>query len=325
MNTTYKCKRCNYETNTFKDLVRHHNKQKKCYKNLESYNYSDDQLIVMSLIPYHNNVHEIKNYNIDHLKDSKILYDNLDNYLDTVYSVFKNKVKKCKFCDKNFCKIIDLRTHIIVNCYHKFLIDEKNNNEKNNNENNKNIDINLNGNNNIIGNNNTTNNTINNNITNINQPNIYVQVKSPVHFDDMWDISNIDLKTKFFLVFNNLMYTNLLEELLKNELNLNVIIDKNTNSGIVYKNDIEEYIQMKLKDIVNITMEKLKNQLLDMNEEIKDKVFNEVNEHYRRMINKKYIDYTKDKDIQDNVIEHVSNIFDKKKEDAIKISKSIGY
>jgi hypothetical protein len=121
------------------------------------------------------------------------------------------------------------------------------------------------------------------------------------------------------------MYTSLLEEILKNEINLNIIIDKNTNSGLVYKNNIEEYIEMKLKDIVNITMEKLKNQLLEINNDIQDKVFKDVSDYYRKMITKKYIDYTKDKDIQEQVIGCVSNIFEKKKEDAIKISKILGY
>lgn len=120
------------------------------------------------------------------------------------------------------------------------------------------------------------------------------------------------------------MYTSLLEEIMKNEINLNVIIDKNSNSGLVYKNNIEEYIEMKLKDIVNLTMEKLKNQLLEINNDIKDKVMKEVSDYYRKIITKKYIDYTKDKDIQEEVFDCVSNIFEKKKNEAIKISKQ-GY
>ena len=59
------------------------------------------------------------------------------------------------------------------------------------------------------------------------------------------------------------MYTKLLEEILKNEINLNIIIDKNDNSGMVYKNDIDTYIKMKIKDIIDKTMEKLKNHLLN--------------------------------------------------------------
>ena len=58
------------------------------------------------------------------------------------------------------------------------------------------------------------------------------------------------------------MYTNLLIEILKNEINLNVIIDTDNDSGIVYKNDIDKYIKMKSEDIIDKTMLKLKEHLL---------------------------------------------------------------
>jgi len=47
------------------------------------------------------------------------------------------------------------------------------------------------------------------------------------------------------------MYTELLEEILKNDINLNVIIDKDNDSAMVYKNSVDKYIQMKLKDIIS--------------------------------------------------------------------------
>ena len=46
------------------------------------------------------------------------------------------------------------------------------------------------------------------------------------------------------------MYTKLLEEILKNEINLNVIIEDETNSGLVYKNDDDKYVNMKIHDII---------------------------------------------------------------------------
>jgi len=309
--------RCNqYDTYAFKDLVRHLQKKNKCSKKLESYNYSDDQLLVMSLMPYHNNKHTIQNNEIEHLKTSNLLYNNLDNFLCEINKLYKgkNNDKKCNFCNMNFSKLYDLKKHLIIHCYHKFLFsNEQNKNFINN-------TTNIIGNSGIIGNNNIDNSITNN----INQQNIYVEIKHPIQFDQFWDISNIDIKTKFFIVFNNFMYTSLLEEIMKNEINLNVIIDKNSNSGLVYKNNIEEYIEMKLKDIVNLTMEKLKNQLLEINNDIKDKVMKEVSDYYRKIITKKYIDYTKDKDIQEEVFDCVSNIFEKKKNEAIKISKQ-GY
>lgn len=355
MDTKFICKRCLYETNAFKDLVRHYNKKYKCPKKLKSYDYSDDQLLVLSLMPYHDNKHTITDNEIEHLKSSNILYENLDSFLDTINNVYKKKEKKCNLCDMSFCKITNLKKHITINCYHQYLIDKNKNIECNNNNNDLNeiiynndyinddineelLNIKSEESNieNILNNSNITNNKLpniinnkivgnNNNITNINQQNIYVEIKHPINFDESWDISDIDLKTKFFIVFNNLMYTSLLEEILKNDINLNVIIDKDSNSSIVYKNDIEKYIEMKSKDIVNITMEKLKDQLLDINNDLSDKVYKDVTDYYRKMITKKYIDYTKDKEIQTKVIDCVSNIFDKNKEKSIEISKNFGY
>lgn len=48
------------------------------------------------------------------------------------------------------------------------------------------------------------------------------------------------------------MYTNLLKTILDNENNLNVIIEKDTNEGVVYKNNMEKFIKMNLKDIVDV-------------------------------------------------------------------------
>jgi hypothetical protein len=89
------------------------------------------------------------------------------------------------------------------------------------------------------------------------------------------------------------MYTNFLKEILNNEINLNVVMDKENNDYcMVYKNNIEKYIQMKSKDIFENTMKKLNCQLLDINKNDNGS-FDEIIEFSRRMINKKYIDYQK--------------------------------
>ena len=65
------------------------------------------------------------------------------------------------------------------------------------------------------------------------------------------------------------MYTNLLTEILENEINLNVIIDKKNNDDIgwIYKNDNDKYIMMNIKDIVNNSMNKLYKKLNYLNED----------------------------------------------------------
>jgi hypothetical protein len=323
MSTIYFCKRCNYETNYYKDILRHFLRKNKCKKNLESYNYSDDQILILSLLPYINNIHIVQDCEIEHLKESSLLYNNINELINLIIDIDKNKLKTCKYCNIEFDKILDLRKHILLHCFYKILENRINlqnqlNTQKALLEGDYNIlnSHNLNFNNSQI----TTNSNNNNNITN----HIYLDINNnPVPFDDNWDISNFDTTKKIGIIFNKLMYTGLLEELMKNEKNLNVIIDKETQSGMVYKNDHEKYIEMKSKDIVSNTMEKLKNQLLDINNETKDMVFKDNNDYNRRMITKKYIDYTKDTNIQEQVFDYISNVYDKNKEKALKVSKNV--
>jgi hypothetical protein len=332
MLTKHICKKCLYNTSSLKDIIRHINKKNKCSKNIDAYDYSDDQLLILSIFPYYNNIHSITDYEIEQLSKSTILYDNLDMVINLIKDIDKSKIKKCKYCNEEFTKIIDLRKHIIINCFYKELKKEDstgNSNIKINNGNeiinnyNNNIDI-LNNINEIQNNNNKNLYNINNQCTtNNNITNIFLDLKNPIPFDEDWDISKIDESIKGNIIFNNLMYTGLLEEILKNEINLNVIIDKKNKSGIVYKNDIEQYIEMKSKDIIIDTMAKLRKQLLEINNSTKHLFLKECVDYSRRIINKKYIDYEKDKKLQDLVTECIENTFDKKKEEAICISKKI--
>lgn len=329
MSVKYICKRCNsYETSLAKDLYKHLCKKNKCPRNKESYQYSDDQLLLLTLFPYCNNKHSITENEIDFLSNSESLYDNLDEFINNLIKAHKNKSRLCILCNEKFSKMTDLRKHITLSCFYNQIQNRNLNKDKNNNElNNINIDNskidNLTIDNSTKIDNSTIDNSTNiNNTTNINN-NIYLDIKQPIPFDDKWDLSLIDRNTKYFLVFNHLMYSSFLDEILKNNNNLNVIIDQKSDSGIVYKNKDDEYIIMKIKDIVNETMEKIKDQLLDMNKELEKDVFKETNTYQRRMITKKYLDYTKDKDLQDNVVKCLSNVYYKHKEEAIKISKQI--
>ena len=91
---------------------------------------------------------------------------------------------------------------------------------------------------------------------------------------------------------------------------------------MVYKNDIDKYIQMKSKDIVSNTMEKLRNHLNEINKADNESL-EEIITHSRRIITKKYNDFQKDDSIQDNVNNLMYSIFDNKKLDAIKIAENI--
>jgi hypothetical protein len=120
------------------------------------------------------------------------------------------------------------------------------------------------------------------------------------------------------------MYTNLLTEILKNEINLNVIIEKNNDSGIVYKNDIDKYIKMKSEDIIDKTMLKLKEHLLSMNHESEDHCLKDFLNMSKKVIEKKYEDYIENNDnLKDNVSNIIKNIYNTKKDDALEVSKTV--
>jgi len=315
MHTKYICKRCFFETHMLKDLFRHYRKKFKCSRNPKSYDYSEDQLLVMSFIPHCDDKH-IDLKEIQHLSNSNILSNNMNDFLDNIDNVYKNKSKKCKYCFMQFEKMNDLKKHIIITCFHKELTKkELNNNTHIEVQNNTNIQFQ----NHIHGNTNS-NITINNN----DNKNIFFEIKqNPIGFYENWDISNIDFDKKILILFNKLMYSKLLEEVLKNKNNLNVIIDKDSNSGIVYKNNIDEYIEVQMKDIINTTMEKLKDQLLNINNDVKKDIREDYNVHNRRIITHEYLEYTKNKDLQDNFMECITNIYENKKEESINILKKL--
>jgi hypothetical protein len=311
MSYSYICKKCNYNTQNFKDLKKHLLKKKSCQKCFDSLNLSNDEIIIKTVLPYIGKKHILNDSEIDKFKNSNIVYENKDELFRIIDNIDKNKLKKCECCNKDFIKIIDLKKHMVLDCFLIHIDNLKKRISENTNAQNITSNI-VNNSHNNINSNNTTNNI-----------NIYLEVKKPIPFDDDWDTSLISNDRKGFILFTKIMYTSLLEDLLKNEINLNVIIDKENDSGFVYKNDIEKYIQMRSNDIVKNTMDKLRNHLTDFrtsNENIIDK---EHLTHCRRMIEKKFLDYTNNEETQEIVNDLICNIFQKKKNNAIKISKNI--
>jgi Fe-S cluster assembly iron-binding protein IscA len=165
-------------------------------------------------------------------------------------------------------------------------------------------------------------NTINNNTIN-NITNITVNIVNPIPFDQNWDLSSIKESDKLHLMLSKLMYTHLLEEILKNNINLNVIIDKNKEYGIVYKNNFEKYIKMEITDIVKNSMDKLHKNLLDINEDLKNNIFLDkyMLDYKNKDINKKYDFYNTDENTQNIVNKFISDIFYSKNDDSVQIMK----
>jgi len=296
--TEYKCFICNHKTTYFKDIKNHLNRKYNCFKkntNKEKVIYSDDQLLLFSLFPYINNVHIIEKTELDYLENSDIIYTNKDNLFKTLETIEKTHIKHCIYCNESFDKIQSLKNHILNDCYYKYL---SNNNEKKQNLTINNINI---------------TDSFN---TNINSPNILINnffdMNAPIPFDKDWDFSKISHEKQSELICSIYMYSQLLDEILKNENNLNVILNKNKNTGLVYMNDSEKYIQMETHEIIRETMFKLNKLLNEMNKS-NELYFKEIITFSRQMINKKHCDYNNNLEINNNVNNMMTNMYYKKR------------
>jgi uncharacterized protein (DUF302 family) len=298
--TYYKCRKCSYERKIFRDIKNHINIQKSCIKDLSCINLTNDEILIMTLMPYTN---DEQNVNFDEVKNFKYTYSNKNLLLTELHNIDKTKNKVCNYCNLKFTKIQDLKKHIIMECFEKEM--EKKFELKLKNVENINIYNNC---------------KIENNITNI-----IFNIEKPLPFNDQWDISKMSELDKSHLMLSQLMYTHLLKEILKNDNNLNVIIDQDKGFGIVYQDDFQKYIKMEIKEIISNSMDKLKQNLLDINSELKNNLFLDkyILDYKTKEINNKYNCYKNNEETQKKVNDCIADIFDKKKDDSIKIMTNI--
>jgi hypothetical protein len=305
MSGNYLCKKCEvFNSKNFGDLKKHMLKKKPCQKKNDSYLLSDDQILAISVLPNNTIIVE----ETLHLKNSNIMNKNKEELFNIFKSIEKkNQSSFCKFCNKEYKLNLDLKKHLVLDCFFNDLKKKENNKKF------ANINIS-----NTTYNNSCYNNCIIDNSNNI--YNIKVEIQPPVGFDYNWDLSKINEEKLIHLT--QFMYTNLLKAVLENNKNLNVIIDNENNSGIVYKNDIEKYREMTIQDITDKTMEKLKEELIKMNKNDKlgNNIYTKMNEDE---IDKRYENYLKCEDIKKNVLDHISKIYEDKKSEAITIAEKI--
>jgi hypothetical protein len=124
-------------------------------------------------------------------------------------------------------------------------------------------------------------------------------------------------------------YTKTLEFILKNNKNLNVVVDKKTQSGLVYKNNSIEI--MSLSDICDKSFDKLNIHLNSFYDDvIKNNEFEidpDLLKHEKKVLRIKYGNYQyneKDKtDERNNIIKNYINIKDKALEKLNEINNNI--
>lgn len=118
--SSYKCLNCNYQCKTFNDMVKHLNRQTICKKCLGSYNYTDEELIKLSLIPCIDNTKDNTN-NID-INKIREKFKNIKNkltkkkYFEQFNIIEKNKLRSCPICNKNYKLKYELKNHLILDC-----------------------------------------------------------------------------------------------------------------------------------------------------------------------------------------------------------------
>ena len=220
--------------------------------------------------------------------------NNENNYTEQeLYNMSLNKeceIKKntknnfCANCNKTFSKNSNYKRHVEDKvCRKENKLDD---NEKNNtviNDNSINVD-------NTIINNGVINNGVINNI-NIN---INVDNQKLRGFDQDWDVSKINKSDILDILLNKHKFTSTLQNILKNEVNLNVIMN-NDNNGFVYKSGNDKYEPMKQDQIMQESMEKIYKHLQTFYEETITNNINNYDTKYfdtiNNDINKGYTQY----------------------------------
>ena len=302
----YKCYRCNYTSDIKSHIYSHFLKKNKCFENVNSLKYTNDQIIKYSLCKnedyYEKFVNKTSKYNVS---------KKTSEFIEELKNIYKNKIKTCKFCNQNFEKYADLEYHLFE-CIE--IID--NNNNINNTINNNTI------------NNNEQNNTINaNNIynnCNINNYNINININYDnklISFDDEWSTEHLTFEQKISLFLSHYKITKTLESILENDINRNVFLNDDNKTGIIYKGDEKnQFDTIKSDEILKKSINKLHKHLRDFEDEIKETNYKKyvlpdkwINES-SKMLEDRINDYKKNDNTKESVNNLITDIFNKHKD-----------
>jgi hypothetical protein len=302
--STYKCHRCDYITDHKSNIYNHFlARKKKCALSVFGLKYNNDELIKYSLC---------KKSDHDKFSNRTSKYNiskSTSEFIDELKKSYKNKIKTCKFCSKNFQKYSDLE-------YHLFECIEINDDDIKNNI--INIDNSINNNDNSITNNNNITNNINNNINNYH---IHFDNKKLISFNDEWNTDHLNIDKKICLFLSTFKFTKTLECILENDTNKNILMNNDNKTGIIYNgNDENQFDTLNSEDILKKSIMKLYKHLKDFEDEIiqtntKDyliptKLINQSSKILDDRIN----DYKKNDTTKESVNNLISNIFNKYKD-----------
>jgi hypothetical protein len=173
----------------------------------------------------------------------------------------------------------------------------------------------------------------NNKYTNGNNNDIHVY--RPTSFDNYWDISHLSNVEKNLLIISMDKYTKTLEYLLKNKNNHNVLIDKETNTGLIYKNNIIE--KLSIDEICDQSFDKLYNHLNSFYKDSKNINVGCIDPEYidieKKSMKIKYFNYKDDENNNKNLANNsMIEIFNQVKDETLenfnkieKLKENIGY
>jgi len=247
MTVNYICKKCDFTTKNKYDMAKHLNKKKSCVpSSIEKYDISEEDNKIESLKP----IYLYEQNEIEKLYKCS----NCSKYLKT-NKILINHIKNCKIIEK----IDQLPINESLNQNINDSINEK--------ENKNNLT-------NIINNDNSTVYNINNNINNITNINFNPTVNINVQdFKEEWKTDHIDEIVKKVILLCQNKFSNLLIEILKNDVNHNVVIDKNSVNAYVYNKDKMDFELKNRESIVEETLSKLKYQLINLTTEINNGLY----------------------------------------------------
>ena len=336
----YQCIRCNYIAKRNSDMKRHLERKIKCFRNINSFKINETEIYKQSLTlkkePLLDNIDNNSSHSSSSIIDNNCSNNtsnntnnifptnneaNVDinnlNSLEIQNTTSENGVQ-CEYCNKLFSEKYNLRKHQKRSCKGlKKLELDKLNNTGGNKQDINNINNNLNIEKQVNISNQTTNSG---NIIIINQNNLE-------GFDDKWTTEHIDNYIRQMILLSDHKYTNLLDEILKNKSNLNVIMNNDQNYGLVYKNKDDMYVNMKVREIIDKSIEKLYEQLNIFYTELVNndiiKVNSDVIEHEKQIIDNKFKEFCTNNNVKSSVGHLLTKIYEKNNEEALNIAQKV--